>query len=75
MVFNQYTFSNVYVYGSVFYNIHTLTFWNNQYCVLYLDSSTVSYLGLHLLFEVTETRNISLSAFLEVDKKNENDFM
>jgi len=64
MVFDLYLFTNVYARASEFYNVQTLTFWKNQYSVLYLEGSTVSYQGLHLLDELPAARKASLTDFL-----------
>jgi hypothetical protein len=61
MVFDLYSFTNVYVRETQFDNIQTLTFWKNQYCVLYVDNSTVSHLGLNLLDVLPATNSISKS--------------
>ena len=67
MVFDLYLFTNVYARQAEFYNVQTLTFWKNQYSLLYLDNSTVSYQGLHLLDELPAARKAALTEFLSVD--------
>ena len=71
MVFDLYLFTNVYARASEFSNVQTLTFWKNQYSVLYLEASTVSYQGLHLLDELPAARKASLTEFLFPTKKSD----
>ena len=61
MVFDMYSFTNIYVRDTQFDNIQTLAFWKNQYCLLYVDNSTVSHMGLNLLDWMPATNSISKS--------------
>jgi hypothetical protein len=68
MVFDLYLFTPIYVTESLFYNIQTKAFWKNQYSQLYMDKSTVSYLGLHLLNVLPAERKGYLVDFLKANQ-------
>ena len=67
MVFDMYLFTPIYVRESQFYNIQTRTFWKNQYSSLYMDKSTASYLGLHILNVLPDARKAYLEQYLSAN--------